>query len=319
MAPFIDNDSSYCGENTIVNYTGTVPATFMGALDADDSTYNRVVNTCATVSLTDVAYDTVTINNTTATTADFVVTSELDGGGACDLSNNTHFTLYSNVGFNPASPLNNCLAINDDISPSNLCSTLPFAIPAGETRTLVTAGVFGASATFGLFSYQINFAGTTLACGTEHVTNGNDSGSGSLRQAIADACAGDTITFASGVTTVTLTSAALLINKNLTIDGGLGVTVTRQGGSPNFRIFNILFGNTVLLNRLVNTNGNTNPGDGGGIRNRGTLTLVDSTVSGNSANGTTGSVAAGTLGIGGGISNFGTLMLERFDRRRWSR
>ena len=48
------------------------------------------------------------------------------------------------------------------------------------------------------------------------VTNGNDAGAGSLRQAIADAVAGDVIAF-SGVTTVTLTAGQLLIGKNLTI------------------------------------------------------------------------------------------------------
>jgi hypothetical protein len=47
-------------------------------------------------------------------------------------------------------------------------------------------------------------AQTTLA-----VTNGDDGGTGSLRQAIADAAAGDTITFADGVDTVTLTSDQL--------------------------------------------------------------------------------------------------------------
>ncbi len=44
------------------------------------------------------------------------------------------------------------------------------------------------------------------------VINGGDSGAGSLRQAIADAVAGDTINFQAGVTTVTLTSATLDIN-----------------------------------------------------------------------------------------------------------
>ena len=49
------------------------------------------------------------------------------------------------------------------------------------------------------------------------VTKGNDSGSGSLRQAIVDASPGDTINFAPRVTTVNLTSDELLIDKNLTI------------------------------------------------------------------------------------------------------
>ena len=51
------------------------------------------------------------------------------------------------------------------------------------------------------------------------VCNGNDSGPGSLRQAILDASSGDTITFAPSVTTVTLTSGELVIDKNLTITG----------------------------------------------------------------------------------------------------
>src|SRR4028119_2493086 len=46
------------------------------------------------------------------------------------------------------------------------------------------------------------------------VTNNNDSGSGSLRDAIASAAAGDTITFASSLTNqkITLTSGELFIN-----------------------------------------------------------------------------------------------------------
>ncbi|HNC44515.1 MAG TPA: hypothetical protein PLU80_10130, partial [Acidobacteriota bacterium] len=94
-----------------------------------------------------------------------------------------------------------------------------------------------------------DFSLTPTQCGAV-VTNGNDSGTGSLRQAIVDVCSGGTITFQAGVTTVTLTSGELLVNKSLTIDGGAsGVTVTR--GSGTFRIFNISSGNTVTLNKLT--------------------------------------------------------------------
>ena len=53
------------------------------------------------------------------------------------------------------------------------------------------------------------------------VTNNNDSGPGSLRQAIANSSPGDTIDFDSSLSgqTITFTSGGLTINKNLTIAG----------------------------------------------------------------------------------------------------
>ncbi|MBI4752726.1 MAG: hypothetical protein HY774_29910, partial [Acidobacteria bacterium] len=132
------------------------------------------------------------------------------------------------------------------------------------------------------------------------VTSGADSGAGTLRDQIVAATAGDTIVF-SGVSTVTLTTAELLINKDLTIDGGAGVTVTRStaGGTPNFRIFNISSG--VMMNNLSITNGNVSGGDGGGIINSGTLTMTGSTISGNTL--------TGSFPLGGGIFNMGALIL----------
>src|SRR5438067_3458044 len=67
-------------------------------------------------------------------------------------------------------------------------------------------------------------AGTTVGCATNPiVTTSADSGPGSLRKAIQDACVGSTITFdmtPGHVTSpITLTSAELLIDKNLTIQG----------------------------------------------------------------------------------------------------
>src|SRR6476661_9794381 len=59
---------------------------------------------------------------------------------------------------------------------------------------------------------------TAAHAATITVTNTNDSGAGSLRQALAVAHDGDSITFAvSG--TITLTSGALVVTKNVTISG----------------------------------------------------------------------------------------------------
>src|SRR5215217_8276299 len=73
------------------------------------------------------------------------------------------------------------------------------------------------------------------------VTNGNDSGAGSLRQAIIAASPGDVIDFAPSVTTVTVTSE-LAIDKNLRITGPGANRLTVRADHPNFvyfRIFNI--------------------------------------------------------------------------------
>lgn len=147
-------------EDTVINYAGGTPASFTGAIDADDSTYNRAT-TCAALSSVGTAagYDMITINNTGAGVANFVVASSLTGGAACGDANDSFFTLYST--FNPASALTGCLAVSDDISgATNRCSQLSFAIPSGESRVLVVTGYNNAADADGLFQYQINFTGT---------------------------------------------------------------------------------------------------------------------------------------------------------------
>jgi hypothetical protein len=65
------------------------------------------------------------------------------------------------------------------------------------------------------------------------VTNLNDSGPGSLRQALADASDGDTINFA--VTgTISLMSGELVIDKSITITGEPSITVSRALSESTF-------------------------------------------------------------------------------------
>src|SRR3982074_3142343 len=82
------------------------------------------------------------------------------------------------------------------------------------------------------------------------VTSTGDSGAGTLRQAILDANSGDTINFSLAAnSTITLTTAELLINKSLTISGpGANLLTVRRstaGGTPDFRIFHIASGSFI--------------------------------------------------------------------------
>jgi hypothetical protein len=164
------------------------------------------------------------------------------------------------------------------------------------------------------------------------VTNLNDTGAGSLRQAIADAASGDTINFAI-TGTITLTNGELLITKNLSIVGPGAATLAIDGNRAG-RIVEIVSNSTVAVFGLTLTNGlalGTNgitdnvlgvggpggPAVGGAVLNQGTLILSSCKVAGNSALGGLGGAGvigggAGGIGgdaLGGGIFNGGMLFI----------
>ena len=121
------------------------------------------------------------------------------------------------------------------------------------------------------------------------VTNTNDSGPGSLRQALADANDGDTITFAV-TDTIGLTSGELLVNSSITISGP-GANNLAVNGNAKSRVFHVASGKTVTISGLAITNGNSGSDTGGGIYNdHATLTLNECTVTGNSASFTGGGI-----------------------------
>ena len=73
------------------------------------------------------------------------------------------------------------------------------------------------------------------------VSNTNDNGPGSLRQALVDANDGDTID-ATGVSgTITLTSGQLLVDKSVTINGA-GADVLALDGNATSRVFQTVTG-----------------------------------------------------------------------------
>jgi hypothetical protein len=146
----------------------------------------------------------------------------------------------------------------------------------------------------------------SVRAATITVTNINDSGAGSLRQALADANDGDTINFS--VTTpasITLTSGELLVDKSVTINGP-GADQLSVDGNAASTVFHISPHITVTISGLTITNGRGSilvpTGEdylaGGGIYNdHATLTVNSCSVTGNSCP---------DYCYGGGIENNGT-------------
>ena|GEM_PF-780406 len=164
-----------------------------------------------------------------------------------------------------------------------------------------------------IFVLTLPIVGATIT-----VTNTNDSGPGSLRDAIAGAAAGDTI--ALGVTGTITLGSTLYIGTSLSISGP-GASNLAISGNKSVGVFSISNGLTVNISGVTIENGMA---DGGGVYTAGTLTLTNSTVSGNSASTFLGGGiynVAGTLTLvnttvsgnhayeGGGILNLGTLTL----------
>jgi hypothetical protein len=85
------------------------------------------------------------------------------------------------------------------------------------------------------------------------VTSSNDSGTGSLRQALANANNGDDIQF--GVTgTITLTTGELLVDKSVTISGP-GPAHLAVDANLTSRVFHVSGGVTVAISGLTISNG----------------------------------------------------------------
>ncbi|MCB1766429.1 MAG: DUF4214 domain-containing protein [Candidatus Competibacteraceae bacterium] len=154
------------------------------------------------------------------------------------------------------------------------------------------------------------------------VTNLDDSGPGSLRQAVLDANAATgshTIEFQPGLTgTITLTSGEIAISSRLTINGpgsdilavsgnGQSVVFSSSSASATLRGLTIRDSGSSIVNSgiltisqcvlLNNYHYHCCLAVGGGIKNEGILTLSESTVAGNG-------------GSGGAISNSGTLTVR---------
>ena len=145
----------------------------------------------------------------------------------------------------------------------------------------------GADTITATYSGDTDFSGSTGSLtqgviGVLTVQNNLDSGSGSLRAAIADAVSGDTIEFAAGLAGDTITlDSTLTINTSLQIEG-LGASELTISGNNSCEVFDFSSSTaTVGISGLTITDGNAQYG--GGIYNSSLLTLTGCTVSDNSA------------------------------------
>ena len=120
----------------------------------------------------------------------------------------------------------------------------------------------------------------TVHAATNIVTNTNDSGPGSLRQAIADSMGFSPIIFDAALSGQTITlDSPLIIASITTIDGSsLKSPISISGNSAN-TVFKIDGGMNVVLDSLIIKNGAAN--FGGGIYNEGYLIVNHCTFSGN--------------------------------------
>jgi len=133
--------------------------------------------------------------------------------------------------------------------------------------------------------------------GSFTVTNTNDAGPGSLRLAITSATVGTNTISITATGTLNLASPLDTLSGNLTITGPGAdrLTIRRNAGTYSILTIN---GTVQLTGVTIQEGQNLGGGNGGGIVvQTGSLVLVDSTVSGNSATIGSGIYSNGALTI----------------------
>ncbi len=101
--------------------------------------------------------------------------------------------------------------------------------------------------------------------------------------------------------TYDLLTALPVITGDVVLTGGPSTAVKRDAAAPDFRVLDVAAGGTLRVRGVSILNGSTSDGDGGGIRNAGSLVLDSVTVSGDTALGENG----------GGLANTGRALVSR--------
>ena len=167
-----------------------------------------------------------------------------------------------------------------------------------QMKTLMSQRIFNSNTCRILFATCLS-ALCLIALSVEAVTitvsNGGDSGPGSLRQVLADANDGDTIDFDSAFSGGSISLLdPLVVDKSVTISGP-GAANLWVIGSGYSRVFYIGVGKTVTISGLNIANGYADDVGGGIYNDHSTLTVSNCGILGNFA-----------VGDGGGIYNDGS-------------
>ena len=321
-----------CDTNDLTTTTHSITAVYGGNLTFNGNTSNAVsqvvsqtATTTALVSSQNPAAPAVTVTftatvSTASGTPTGTVTFTSDGN-----------PLVCDNGSTSVQPLSGNIATCDTNDLTELGS--PHSITA----------VYNGDTTFsGSTSNTVLQVITSCSASVVVTSTADDGSAGTLRTAInTGVCNGGTITFdpvafaAPGPYTISLTDAngELLVGKSMTITGpGAGVLTVKRvtGAGTNFRVFEIAASKIVTISGMTISNGrvvgavgsgggpalgaNGGSVSGGGVLNAGTLTLLNTIVSGNQAIGGVGEANATAGGAGGdakggGVYNSGTLTL----------
>ena len=249
---------------------------------------------------------------------DIVLSTGASGGSVEGFNNLTTFTGWSNSGNNYTYNSDLPLFVDAANGDYRLAENSQ-AIDRGSNSYATEAGlihdlggkprIVNSRVDIGAYEYQLPDTPSTIVTTLDDVVDSTD-GLISLREAIAYTGTNDlgtTITFASSLFngTILLNGSELYLNKNITIDAtAANITIDADQKS---RVFNVTTNTEVVMTGLTITNGyvfasaeGDENGWGGGILNKGILTVANCTITGNSA------LRIG--GYGGGIYNvFDTL------------
>ena len=212
-----DPSAALQGDSTLTNGTGTFPATFATpgnqTITATDTTYSGVTGTSSSIAVGVTLAVSAPSSASPNCPTSFTVTAK-------DSSGNTA-TLYSGTVHFTSSDASASLPPNSTLTNGVGTFSVTFATLGNQT---ITATDTAASSITGSGS-------ATAVAGNFTVTNTNDSGCGSLRQAILDANQNadtNTIAFSLPPSSQTITLASgITITNPISIDGS-------QSGSPLF-------------------------------------------------------------------------------------